>query len=114
MQLLRVVMLCMQSLFFMPVVRTQNIDSLVRAIDSSSKTIQKATKDLDRWKDSSRQIILRRQTTQNSKSLDQFLADRKEQERVEKRRTYLRIASGAAFVTVLVVSWARRRKKRNE
>ncbi|MDB5207007.1 MAG: hypothetical protein JWR72_2082 [Flavisolibacter sp.] len=98
---------------FIPVGYTQDLDSLSHSIDSSSKAIEQTTKDLDRWTDSTQQITLRHQTTQNSRNLDQFLADMKEQERKEKRQTYIRIGFGAAFLVVLIIGLARRRKIRN-
>ena len=110
---LLVVIIFLQALFFIPASISQDIDSLSLSVDSSSKAIEQTTKDLNRWNDSSQQIILRRQTTQNSKNLDQFLADMKEQKRKEKRQTNIRIASGAAFLIVLFIGLARRRKMRN-
>jgi hypothetical protein len=113
MRLLPVALLCMQALFFMPALHTQNIDSLARSVDSSSMAIEKITKDLDSFTKESQQVPLRRQTTQNSKNLDQFLADMKEREKREKRQAYIRIGLGVAFVIVLFIALARRRKLRD-
>ena len=50
---------------------------------------------------------------QNSKNLDQFLADRKEQEQKEKQQMYIRIGLGITFLAALGYGFYKRRKKSN-
>ncbi|MDQ6608541.1 MAG: hypothetical protein M3Y85_01825 [Bacteroidota bacterium] len=92
---------------------SQNVDSLSRSIDSSSKKLQEVTRDFNQWQDSSHQISLRRFSTKDSKTLDEFLAEMKERESSENRQLYIRIGAGALFLIVLIYSQVRRRRKKD-
>jgi hypothetical protein len=49
---------------------------------------------------------------QNTRNLNSFMANRKEQERKNMRRMYWRLGFGLLMLVILIVGW-RRKKKQN-
>ncbi len=91
----------------------QSTDSLRRSIDSSAKKLKEATTEFNQWEDSVHRVHMQQFTDQNSKNLDQFLADMKAQKQKEKQQTYIRIGLGIAFLAVVGYGLYKRRKKNN-
>lgn len=101
------------SFYFLSIpVKAQPVDSFANAVDSSSKAIEKATNDFQRWQDSVQREKILRNVESNGKSLDAFLQEMKEKEEKQKRRTYFRIGAGVLFLFALFVTIARRSRSK--
>ena len=57
---------------------------------------------------------MRQWQKENSKTLDVYLADKKEEERKEKRRNYLLAGLGAVLLTILAFRLIQTRKERSD
>jgi len=105
---MRFLLLAVFGLLFSILAYGQNPDSLNHSIDSSAKAIQQSYEDLQ---DSLEQLKLNRTLTETGKPMDEFLEDYRQKQLAEKRRTYLRIGVGIAFLAALFYGIARKSSK---
>ena len=91
---------------------SQNTDSLSYSKDSPGNVLQQANDKLQEVQDSLTHLKLQRVIEQHGKPLGQFLAERKEQERREKRQLYIRIGFGIAILLVLIIGIVRQWKRK--
>ncbi len=88
----------------------QSNDTAKKAAESTRNAVRQPAK-IIRLQDSVQAERIIRQVQKNGKPLDAFLQERREKEKARKRQQYLRIGLGAAFLIVLALILARRRKK---
>ena len=77
--------------------------------DSIRREVERAAQN---YQDSLAYSRLQKNLKENGKSLDEALAEYKEQESKEKRKMYIRIGVGALFLIALFYGIARRSKQR--
>ena len=100
------------SILSSPFLSAQSTDSLTRAIDANAQAIEQSAKEIQRWKDSLEREKIFRNLEEHGQSLDDFLQEMRAKEEKRKRQVYYRIGFGALFLIVLVVSLARRYKRK--
>ncbi len=77
---------------------SQNIDSISRVVDSSSKRIEQVKQEFD--------------SLQNSKNLEEFLRPMEEREEKQKIQTLIYISLGVAFLVLLIYRGAQNKKNK--
>ncbi len=87
--------------------------SLAMEKDTLSSEVKKAPVEHLDWQDSAKLERILQNMEQHGQSLDEFLAERKEQERKENRRKWIRIGAGAVFLFAFFYSLGRRFSKKN-
>ena len=102
----------MRYLLFLLIITTgfissaQSTDSLRHAIDSEAKAVQRRYQQLE---DSLYRLRMKQNMEQHGQSLDQFLAEKREEKKKEDRRMYIRIGVLTLFVFALVYALVRKR-----
>lgn len=95
--------------FYSLSVYCQQPDSGMPYRDSIRLQVERAAQN---YQDSLAYLRLQKNLKENGKSLDEALAEYKEQESKEKRKMYIRIGVGALFLIALFYGIARRSKQR--
>ena len=98
---------------FLPA-QSQNINPIGRSMDSISQQMEVIKKRMQEIKDSMHRRQVQTMLDQQGKSLDQFLEERREAEKKQRRQMYVRIGIGVLFLAVLIIGLTRRRKTRTE
>jgi hypothetical protein len=88
----------------------KKLDSLSRSIDSSAKAYKSWQDSFANLQDSIYHAAISRDTENNSRNLDQFLAEQKGREAKERQQAMLRIVIGIVLLAIGVIALARRRK----
>jgi hypothetical protein len=88
---------------------SQPLDTVINPYDSVRSVVEQTVRE---YRDSLEREKLLQNIREKGKPLDTFLAERKEQERKEERRKWIRIGAGVIFLCVLLITSIRRYKKR--
>ena len=109
MRLVFILVFVLQS--FLPA-RSQNIDSITRSMDSTSRQLDIIKKRLQGIKDTMDRRQIQRMHDQQGQPLEQFLGERREAERKQRRLVYVAIGVGILFLVMLIIGLMRKRKSR--
>lgn len=102
-------LLCLQ-VFLVSTVFPQSADSASNRYDSIRSLVERTVQE---YRDSLQREKLLQTVRETGKSLDVLLAERREQEKKEERRRWVRIGAGAVFLFALFYALARRYNTRN-
>lgn len=108
-----VVAFLLQIVSYLPA-HSQNIDSISRAIDSTSLKLKEADNRFQNLEDSLYKQKMQRSLKEEGKAFDVFLSEMEERERKERRQLYIRIALGIAFLAILIIALVRRKKSKSK
>lgn len=89
----------------------QRPDSLLKTIDSEAVSFQQRYRQIE---DSLYRLRMKQSMEQHGQSLDEFLAQKREEERKEDRRLYIRIGVITLFLFALVYAYVRKRNQKEK
>lgn len=96
--------------YAIPQIDPAKLDSLSRAIDSSSKAYKAWQDSFTKVQDSLYRSSLKKDIEQNNRNLQQYLAEQKRRERKERQQAYIRIFAGLSLFIVLIFVLLRKRR----
>jgi hypothetical protein len=91
----------------------QSSDTFHHSADSSHNTATQPVKVFHRFNDNEQFERIKNEVAKNGKPLDAFLQQMKERENARKRQVYFRTGLVIAFLLVMVLTFALRRKQKN-
>ena len=99
--------------YAIPQIDPAKLDSLSRAIDSSSKAYKAWQDSFTKVQDSLYRSSLKKDIEQNNRNLQQYLAEQKRRERKERQQAYIRIFAGLSLFIVLIFVLLRKRRPKS-